>query len=166
MGGLGITLGGLLTQLVSVLVIFVGLYLILYKPMTRMLDARARRIRESLEAADQARQEAASSAEQVERELADARNQGQALIADARSAASQFKQQEDARTRAEMEAMLERARAEIERERDAAVEQVRAQFADLAITAAERVVERSLDKDAHAQLIDKVLEEGLANRRN
>ena len=166
MGGLGITLGGLLTQLVSVLVIFVGLYLILYKPMTRMLDARARRIRESLEAADQARQEAASSAEQVERELADARNQGQALIAEARSAASQFRQQEDARTRAEMEAMLERARAEIERERDAAVEQVRAQFADLAITAAERVVERSLDKDAHAQLIDKVLEEGLANRRN
>ena len=166
MGGLGITLGGLLTQLVSVLVIFVGLYLILYKPMTRMLDARARRIRESLEAADQARQEAASSAEQVERELAEARNQGQALIAEARAAASQFKQQEDARTRAEMEAMLERARAEIERERDAAVEQVRAQFADLAITAAERVVERSLDKDAHAQLIDKVLEEGLADRRN
>ena len=166
MGGLGITLGGLLTQLVSVLVIFVGLYLILYKPMTRMLDARARRIRESLDAADQARQEAASSAEQVERELAEARNQGQALIAEARSAASQFKQQEDARTRAEMEAMLERARAEIERERDAAVEQVRAQFADLAIIAAERVVERSLDKDAHAQLIDKVLEEGLANRRN
>ena len=62
--------------------------------------------------------------------------------------------------------MLERARAEIGRERDAAVEQVRRQFVDLAITAAERVVERSLDKDAHAQLIDKVLEEGLAKRRN
>ena len=131
-----------------------------------MLDARSSRIRESLEAADRARQEAASSAEQVERELGDARNQGQALIAEARTAASQFRQQEDARTRAEMEAMLERARAEIGRERDAAVEQVRRQFADLAITAAERVVERSLDKDAHAQLIDKVLEEGLAKRRN
>jgi F-type H+-transporting ATPase subunit b len=166
MGGLGITLPGLLTQLVSFLVLFGLLYLVLYKPMTRMLDSRSSRIRESLEAADRARQEAASSAEQVERELGDARNQGQALIAEARTAASQFRQQEDARTRAEMEAMLERARAEIERERDAAVEQVRRQFADLAITAAERVVERSLDKDAHAQLIDKVLEEGLAKRRN
>ena len=166
MGGLGITLPGLLTQLVSFLVLFGLLYLVLYKPMTRMLDSRSSRIRESLEAADRARQEAASSAEQVERELGDARNQGQALIAEARSAASQFRQQEDARTRADMEAMLERARAEIGRERDAAVEQVRRQFADLAITAAERVVERSLDKDAHAQLIDKVLEEGLAKRRN
>ena len=166
MGGLGITLPGLLTQLVSFLAIFLALYFLLYKRITRMLDARASRIRESLEAADRARQEAASSAEQVERELGDARNQGQALIAEARTAASQFRQQEDARTRAEMEAMLERARAEIGRERDAAVEQVRRQFADLAITAAERVVERSLDKDAHAQLIDKVLEEGLAKRRN
>jgi F-type H+-transporting ATPase subunit b len=166
MGGLGITLPGLLTQLVSFLVLFGLLYLVLYKPMTRMLDSRSSRIRESLEAADRARQEAASSAEQVERELGDARNQGQALIAEARTAASQFRQQEDARTRAEMEAMLERARAEIERERDAAVEQVRRQFAELAITAAERVVERSLDKDAHAQLIDKVLEEGLSKRRN
>ncbi len=166
MGELGITLPGLLTQLVSFLVLFGLLYLVLYKPMTRMLDSRSSRIRESLEAADRARQEAASSAEQVEQELAQARIQGQALIAEARTAASQFRQQEDGRTRAEMEAMLERARAEIGRERDAAVEQVRRQFADLAITAAERVVERSLDKDTHAQLIDKVLEEGLAKRRN
>ena len=166
MGGLGITLPGLLTQLVSFLVLFGALYLVLYKPMTRMLDSRSLRIRESLESADRARQEAASSAEQVEQELAQARIQGQALIAEARTAASQFRQQEDVRTRGEMEAMLERARTEIERERDAAIEQVRSQFANLAITAAERVVERSLDKDSHAQLIDKVLEEGLAARRN
>ena len=166
MGGLGITLPGLLTQLVSFLILFGALYLVLYKPMTRMLDSRSLRIRESLESADRARQEAASSAEQVEQELAQARIQGQALIAEARTAASQFRQQEDVRTRGEMEAMLERARTEIERERDAAIEQVRSQFANLAITAAERVVERSLDKDSHAQLIDKVLEEGLAARRN
>ncbi len=166
MGGLGITLPGLLTQLVSFLVLFGALYLVLYKPMTRMLDSRSLRIRESLESADRARQEAASSAEQVEQELAQARIQGQALIAEARTAASQFRQQEDVRTRGEMEAMLERARTEIERERDAAIEQVRSQFANLAITAAERVVERSLDKDSHAQLIDKVLDEGLAARRN
>ncbi len=166
MGGLGITIPGLLTQLVSFLVFFGLLYLILYKPVTRMLDGRSQRIRESLEAADRAQQQAASSAEQVERELAAARQQGQDLIAEARTAAGRFRSQEEERTREEMAAMLERARAEIERERDAAVEQVRRQFADLAITAAERVVERSLDRDAHSELIDRVLEEGLAERRN
>ena len=53
----GITLPGLLTQLVSFLVLFGALYLVLYKPMTRMLDSRSLRIRESLESADRARQE-------------------------------------------------------------------------------------------------------------
>ena len=36
---------------------------------------------------------------------------------------------------------------------------MRQEFADVAITAAERVIERSLDKDAHKELIEKVLDE-------
>ena len=48
---------------------------------------------------------------------------------------------------------------DIQHERDNAVEEVREQFADLAITAAERVIRRSLDRDAHRDIIDQVLEE-------
>ncbi|MCH7608940.1 MAG: hypothetical protein IIC94_10325, partial [Chloroflexi bacterium] len=44
-------------------------------------------------------------------------------------------------------------------ERDAALEQVRAEFAGLAVTAAERIIHRSLDADAHRDLIDEVLAE-------
>jgi F-type H+-transporting ATPase subunit b len=62
--------------------------------------------------------------------------------------------------------MLERANAEITREKDAAIEEVRKEFAGLAITAAERIVEGSLDAKAHSDLIDKVLEEGLSGRNN
>ena len=39
------------------------------------------------------------------------------------------------------------------------IEEVRHQFADLAILAAERVVRRSLDKDAHKELIEQTLSE-------
>ena len=54
----------------------------------------------------------------------------------------------------------ERAETSIKRERDSAIEELRSQFAGLAITAAERVINRSLDGDAHRELIDQVLEEG------
>ncbi len=166
MSGLGINLPGLVTQLVSFLILFAVLYKLLYGPITRALDDRSTKIRESLEAADRAREQAASSAERVEEELNEARQQGQVLIAEARDAAANFRQQEEARTRSDMEDLLERARREIERERDAAVEEVRQEFAGLAISAAERVVERSLDADAHSELIDRVLEEGLSERSN
>ena len=63
MGGLGINLPGLLTQIVSFLILFVVLYKVLYGPVTRMLDERSKRINEGLEAAERAKEEAASSAE-------------------------------------------------------------------------------------------------------
>ena len=58
----------------------------------------------------------------------------------------------------------ERARAEanIQRERDAAIEELRKEFAGLAISAAEKVVRNSLDESNHKELIDSVLEESTA----
>jgi F-type H+-transporting ATPase subunit b len=166
MDALGIDLPRLLTFLVGFTVIAIFLRMFLYGPITRMLDQRAERIRESLESAERARAEAASSAERVERELANARREGQNLIAEARDAASRLKDQEEERTRAQVEQMLDRAREEIRREREAAVEEVRREFAGIAITAAERIVEQSLDEDSHRELIDRVLEEGLDSRNN
>jgi F-type H+-transporting ATPase subunit b len=55
--------------------------------------------------------------------------------------------------------LVERARSEIQRERDEAIGELRQEFADLTIVAAEKVIEKSLDKQAHQQIIEKVLEE-------
>ena len=68
------------------------------------------------------------------------------------------------RARNDADAMIERARSEIQRERDAAIQEVRANFGDLAITAAERVIRRSLDRQAHEELIAQVLDEGSRSR--
>ena len=166
MGGLGINLPGLLTQIVSFLVLFVVLYKVLYGPLTRMLDERSKRINEGLEAAERAREEATSSAERIEEELATARSEGQRLVAEARDAAGVWRREQEARVRDEMDEMLSRARAQIERERDAAIEAVRSRFSELAISAAERVIERSMDEETHREAIERVLEEGLSERRN
>ena len=80
MDALGIDLPRLLTFLVGFTVIAVFLRMFLYGPITRMLDQRADRIQESLEAADRASAEAASSAERVEQELANARREARASL--------------------------------------------------------------------------------------
>ncbi|MCH7809935.1 MAG: hypothetical protein IH863_05075, partial [Chloroflexi bacterium] len=55
------------------------------------------------------------------------------------------------------EQMIGRASQEIQRERDAAISDLRREFADLTITAAERVIRRSLDRKAHGEIIEEVL---------
>lgn len=166
MDALGITVQQLLTQLVSFLVLFFLLYKLAYNPIVGMLDARSQKIKKSLEAAEAARDEAASSANKVEAEIAAARQEGQGIVAEAREAALKLRDQEQVRGREEVESMLDRAKIDIEREKDAAIEDVRKEFAGLAITAAEQIVQGSLDRNDHSDLIDRVLEEGFSERKN
>ena len=163
---LGFNLPSLIAYLVNFLILLGILFLFAYKPLVRLMDQRAERIRESLEAADQARQEAATSREAVEEALNEARQQGQRLLEQTREAAERYRAEEMDRARQEAENFVLRARADIQRERDAAIEEVRSNFGDLAITAAERVIGRSLDRQAHEDLIAQVLEEGSDIRRN
>ena len=162
---LGVHLPSLLIYLVNFLLVLGLLFAFAYKPILRMMDQRADRIRESLEASERAREEAASSQQAVEDQLVEARREAQRIMDLGREAAERFRAEEMERARNEAEAFVSRAQSDIQRERDAAIEEVRANFSDLAITAAERVVRRSLDRQAHEDLITQVLEEGESLRR-
>jgi F-type H+-transporting ATPase subunit b len=142
------------------------LYILLYKPILRMLDQRSDRIKESLETAERVRQEAAESQDEMRTQLETARSEGQQLISQARETADRFRQEELAKARQDIGAERARAQANIQRERDAAIEELRREFAGLAIAAAERVIRRSLDESTHRELIDQVLEEGAQVNRN
>jgi F-type H+-transporting ATPase subunit b len=162
---LGIHLPSLLIYLVNFLLVLGLLFLFAYKPILRLMDQRAERIRESLEASERAREEAASSQQVVEDQLVEARREAQRIVEIAREAAERFRGEEMERARGEAENFVSRAQSDIQRERDAAIDEVRASFGDLAMTAAERVVRRSLDRRAHEDLIAQVLEEGESLRR-
>ena len=162
---LGIHFPSLAIYLVNFLLVLLLLYLFAYKPILRLMDQRADRIRESLEAADTARQEAASSQEAIQEQITEARREGQRIMDQAREASERFRTEEMDKARQEAEAFVERAKEDIARERDTALQEVRASFGDLAITAAERVIRSSLDRQAHEELINQVLEEGESLRK-
>ena len=162
---LGIHFPSLAIYLVNFLLVLLLLYLFAYKPILRLMDQRADRIRESLEAADTARQEAASSQEAIQEQITEARREGQRIMDQAREASERFRTEEMDKARQEAEAFVERAKDDIARERDTALQEVRASFGDLAITAAERVIRSSLDRQAREELINQVLEEGESLRR-
>ncbi|MBI2165810.1 MAG: F0F1 ATP synthase subunit B [Chloroflexi bacterium] len=166
MAQLGFHWPSLVIYLVNFLILLGILYVMGYKPILRMLDQRSEKIKESLEEADRVRRESAKAQEEMQQRLEEAHQEGQRLLEEARQAAERYREEERKRARQEAAAFLERARGEIRKERDSAIEEVRGQFADLAILAAERVIERSLDKAAHREIIDKVLEESSKLERN
>ncbi len=160
---LGFNLPALIAQLVNFGLLLLLFSVLLYKPLLRVLDERKKRIQEGLEASEEAKRRLAETEQEVARELERARQEGQALVAQAQQISARIQEEARQSARAEAEQLLERARAEIQLERDGAIAQLRREFADLTITAAERVIRRSLDRDAHRQLIEEVLAEAPVN---
>ena len=156
---LGISLPILLTQVVTFIILLVILRFFAYKPLMRMLDERSRRVKESMEQAESVKEQSAHAEEEARKQLEATSREGQERIARAVRAGEEVKQKAQEEARQEAEALISRARTEIQRERDEAIGEVRREFADLTILAAGKVIDRSLDKEEHRQLIDKVLEE-------
>jgi len=159
MGDLGFSWQGLLGQIINFVLLFALLYFIAYKPIRRMLDERSSRVKESMEQAEQIKEQMAKTEEQVKEQLEAARREGQDILAQAAQMGERFKEEARGEARQETEVIVARARTEIERERDEAIEEVKRQFVDLAITAAEKVVNETLDRKKHRRLIEEVLEQ-------
>jgi F-type H+-transporting ATPase subunit b len=166
MEGLGINLPTLLAQVINFVILFALLYLVAYKPVLRMLNERSRKIKESMEQTEQIKAQATRAEEEVSKQLAAGRKQGQEIISQATKTGEELRQKAQQGARQDAEVLIARARKEIQHERDEAIDELRKEFADLTIMAAEKVIERSLDKKAHRELIDKVLEESTVSKKD
>jgi F-type H+-transporting ATPase subunit b len=156
---LGINPATLLAQLVNFIVLFVLLYLVAYKPILRMLDSRSKKIEESVKQTEYIKEQVAHAEDESKKRIEAAGKDGQEIIAKAMHTGEEVRQQAQKDAQRDGEILISRAKVEIQRERDEAIGELRREFADLTIMAAEKVIQKSLDKESHRQLIDKTLEE-------
>ena len=157
MDGLGINLAGLITHFISFGLLLGLLIVLFYRPLQRVLDERRRRIEEGLTASERAQEAAEEARAEARAEIQQGREEAQRLIAQAQELSQRIEAEARENAARQTDTLIERARTEIEQERDRAVQQLRAEFGDMAIAAAERVIGQSLDRDDHQRLIQEVL---------
>jgi len=157
--GLGISVPTLLTQIVTFIILLLILRLFAYKPLMRMLDERSSRVKESMEQTESIQEQAAHAEEEAKKRIEAASKEAQEAVARAVRTGEEIRKKAQQEAKPEAEAIIAKARLEIQREREEAIDKLRREIADLTILTAEKVIARSLDKEEHRQLIDKVLEE-------
>jgi len=163
---LGINLPVLVAQIVNFTILLVVLRLVAWGPLTKMLDERRERIAESLAAADLAKAQVAESERQVQEQVEASRREAQQFIAQAQEIAGRIQADARATAQTDAEATLARARNEIQLERDTAIADLRKEFADLTIAAAEKVINQSLDRTQHRRLIEEALADSSFREKN
>ena len=164
MEALGFHWPSLIAYLLNFTILLIVLSKFAYKPILKILDDRSSNIKDSLELADKVREESAQQQAQLDDQLVEARKQGQSIIEDARSAAEKLSDQEREKSKKEAEEFLVKAKNDIERERDSAMDELRSNFGGLAVSAAEQIIQRSLDENTHKDIIDNVLENAFTDK--
>jgi F-type H+-transporting ATPase subunit b len=130
-----------------------------WKPLLGALAAREEKIRGALADAEQARQQAKALLEEHRKQVAAAEDQVQRILTEGRALAD--KQRTEIAEKAQLSArhMIAQAKEEIQREKDAALTQLRAEVADLAIGAAGKILDKNLDTPAQRTLVDAAIRE-------
>ncbi len=143
--------------LVSFLVLFAIMAKLAFPAVRKSMDARTERIRQNLDSAEKARTEAESVLDDYQRQLADAKNEANRIIEEARQTADQLRRDLMAKAQAEVAELRQRATADIETAKERALSELRTQLTSLAIDLAEKVVERNLDRQTNAALVESYI---------
>jgi F-type H+-transporting ATPase subunit b len=155
----GVNLPSLLFYLLFFGVILWILRRYLFKPVLGTIESRQQKINQSLDEAQEALASVKANRLKAEKLLDDASAEAREIINRAERLATDI--HEDARREAKIEAdlMVTKARVEIDREREAAIKDLRREAVDLALVAASRVIGENLSDDRSRKLAEEAVKQ-------
>ncbi len=154
---LGLNWQGLLWHLFNFAVLLFLLRLVLFKPVVAMLDARTRRVRESMEQADLARRQAEQAEADRQALLLETRREAEQIRARADEQAKRILADAESRARERQQQIEQQAEGTARQIEERVMAQVRVQLADMVVSAVERVTRGALDVGAQRGLVQQFL---------
>lgn len=149
----------LIGQAISFFVFVMFCMKFIWPPIIAAMEERAKKIADGLSAADKAAQDLQSAQANIEAELAQAKAQAALILEQANKRASQMIEDAKHDAKAEAEKVTLAAKAEIEQDKNRAREELRGQVARLSIVGAEKILQKSVDESAHADMLSKLAAE-------
>jgi F-type H+-transporting ATPase subunit b len=135
------------------------LWKVAFPRIAEALDRRQQAIEEAIDTADRTRREADELLAEYRERLTAARQQADDIVTRARKAGEQAEADATAHGRQRREELVEQARKDIETETRRAIQEIRAEVADLTILATEKVTQKVLTEEDQRTLVEEALSE-------
>jgi len=146
---------------------FIIIWSFAFKPVSAMLADRKSRIEQGLKDADQARKDRENAEAERVATIGEARREANDILARAQKVAQQTRDADIAATRDELERLRTKAAGEIEAEKTRAIQEVRAEVADLALLAASKVVGETMTDERQRRLVEEfITTSGVGDSKN
>jgi F-type H+-transporting ATPase subunit b len=130
-----------------------------WPPLIDAIEARQKKIADGLADAERAGKDLQLAQAKASEQMKDAKSEAAVIVEQANKRKIQIIDEAKELANQEREKILAQGNAEVEAERNRAREELRAQVAALAIAGAEKILERSIDKEANKHIVDKLVAE-------
>jgi F-type H+-transporting ATPase subunit b len=147
----------LIAQMVSFGIVCAVLYLLAYKPILRILEARRQQIAGGLANAEKIKAELARIEAERQEVLAKAGAEGKQLIEEARAAAARVQAEETQKATTAAEEILARAREAAGRERARALAEAKREIGRLVVQTTAAVTGKVLTTEDHRRLTEETV---------
>ena len=152
-----------MNEFIPMLIAFLILWFILAKfgwpVFENMLVRRENTIKDALAKAEEARLASEQAMQEHEDQLVEARALAAQIVADAKKSGEALQADITATAQKQADEMIEKARAAIEYEKKAAVEELQGSVADMTIAVASRVIGSDLSDAEHRAIIERYIDE-------
>lgn len=130
----------------------------LFKPVMNMLAARENEVGNMYEKAETAQKNAEAMENEYAQKLADAKDEAARIMKEATREASLKGEAILSEAKREASAAVDKAHREIEQEKQQAVREIKDDIASIAVSIAEKVIEKDINKGDYERLVEDFIE--------
>ena len=156
---LGFDWQSIVAHLIALIILTVGLYLLLFKPVKKMIKERQEKIRKIEQENNDLNEEVKSMKSSTEVVLNEAKKQASVIHDNAVRVANQKADEIVSSARKEAKDLVERTEREMEEERTKLQSEIKKQISDVSIAVAEKVLARDLTPQDNKKLIEDCIEQ-------
>ena len=154
----GVNLWTMLFAWLNLLILYLILKKIAFKPHKNMIDSRQKEVDDMYTNAENAENKANELRLEYEEKISGAKAESEEILRNAQRRAILREEEIIKAAEAEAGRIVERAGEEIELERRRAVNEVKDEVSEIAISIAEAVIERDISESEHKELINSFIE--------
>ncbi|MGE5315148.1 MAG: F0F1 ATP synthase subunit B [Acidobacteriota bacterium] len=156
---LDINPGLIIWTTVTFILLVIVLGKVAWKPLIGALQEREHSIADALHKAEEARKESERVLAENTKRLAEANEETSRILRQGRELAEQMKNEIIAKAQEHARTEMDRAKEEIQREKETALVEMKNEIAEMAVSAAEKILDETLDQSKQKKMIDKVLQQ-------
>ena len=149
----------LIAQAISFALFILFTVKFVWPPLMKAIEERQKQIADGLAAGEQGKQQLEASSRLASEEMAKARTRAAEIVAHAEKRGLQMIEEAKASAKAEGERLVAGAKSEIEQEVSSAKEALREHVAALVVSGAEKILQREINAQAHADLLNQLKRE-------